>query len=187
VFERYTERARRTIFHAKYEALSRGAREIEPKDIGLGLTRDAHQSGCPFAMLHENAAQLRALIGSEPSIYGPPEHREIRLSSTSKKVLADADVEGKWDRCYSIGSDHLLRGVLRAGDETAAKMTGAGYTLSAMRKASCEAHRLCEAQRSNPGMAAPLRWRLGRYRRRLLVSVSLIILITIILYLRSQN
>src|SRR5271163_2160944 len=103
MFERYTEWARRTIFHAKYEALRRGSAEIGPKDIVLGLTWDAHQSDCPFAMLHDNADELRKLIGPDQTVYGPPKNRDIPLSSDCKKVLAYADREGRLDRRYSIG------------------------------------------------------------------------------------
>lgn len=72
MFERFTERARRAIFHAKYEALARGSNEIEPKDIVLGLTWDPHQPGCPFAKIHDDADELRRLIGTDRTVYGPP-------------------------------------------------------------------------------------------------------------------
>src|SRR5437868_13223708 len=98
MFERYTQRARHTIYHAKYEALSRGSSQIEPKDIVLGLTWDPHQPNCPFAMIYDNADELRKLIGSERTLYGPPTDREIPLSNDSKKALAYADRESRLDR-----------------------------------------------------------------------------------------
>jgi ATP-dependent Clp protease ATP-binding subunit ClpC len=180
MFERYTERARRTIYHAKYEALNRGSSEIEPKDIVLGLTWDSHQANCPFANLHDNAKELRALIGSEWTLCGPPQNRDIPLSNGAKKVLAYADSEGKLDRRYNIGSDHLLRGVLRNGDETAAKMAAAGYTLSAMRQSSKDAQRL------NPEKTSLLQ-KLSLHRGALAITASLILFIVFILYLHSQN
>jgi hypothetical protein len=180
VFERYTERARLTIYHAKYESLRRGLREIQPKDIVLGLTRDAHQPGCPFEVLYVNADSIRNLIDSEP-LYGPPENWDIPLSLSSKKVLAYAEVEAKLDRRYSIGSDHLLRGVLRLGDETATKMEGAGYDLSRLREASKEAHRL------NADAVAPFWWPLKVHSRQLLFGLGLLLFLSVFLYLRSQN
>jgi ATP-dependent Clp protease ATP-binding subunit ClpC len=181
MFERYTERARRVIFFARYEALRRASQQIEPRDIVLGLTYDPHEPGCPFAKLHENAAELRALISPEPAFCGPAENRNLPLSDASKRALAYAEQEGRGDGRYSIGSDHLLRGVLRAGDETAVKMVSAGYTLSAMRKASKEAYRL------NPDGRGPLGWRFKRLAAPLLLSVIVILFIAAILYLRSQN
>jgi len=180
MFERYTKRARLAIYHAKYESLRRGVDEIEPKDIVLGLTYYAHQPDCPFDFLHVNAGKIRDLI--DPiSFYGPPENRDIPLSPASKMALAYAALEAGMDRRYSIGSDHLLRGVLRLEDETAAKMAAAGYTLSALRKASKEAHEL------TPDAVAPFWWPLKLYGRSLLLSIAVIFLIAVVLYLRSQN
>ncbi len=40
MFERYTEKARRVIFFARYEALQYGSRFIAPEHILLGLMRE---------------------------------------------------------------------------------------------------------------------------------------------------
>jgi len=146
----------------------------------LGLTWDAHKSDCPFAILHDNADELRKLIGSSQTVYGPPKNRDIPLSNDSKKNLAYAEREGRLDRRYSIGSDHLLRGVLRNGGETAAKLVTAGYTLSAMRQASKQAHR------SNPERL-PLHKQLFLHHRSLALATVLLLFIVVILYLHSQN
>ena len=180
VFKRYTQRARLAIYQARYEALRRGLSEIEPKDIVLGLTRDAHQPGCPFEVLHVNAESIRNLMDSQPS-YGPPINWDIPLSRSSKKVLAYAALEAQLDRRYSIGSDHLLRGVLRLGDETAMTMEGAGYTLAQLREASREAHR------RTPDAYVPVWWPLKLYSRRFLCGLGLLLLLIAVLYLRHQN
>ena len=39
MFERYTDKARRVIFFARYEALQYGSRQIAPEHILLGLIR----------------------------------------------------------------------------------------------------------------------------------------------------
>ena len=181
LFERYTKRSRVAIFHAVYEGLLRGSNEIEPQDIVLGLAREPHQQGSPFAMLHTNAAELRSLIGSKPEFHGPPERREIPLSDHSKRALAYADMEARHDRGYWIRGDHLLRGVLRTQNGTAKKLAAAGYTLTEMRRVSIESNRLF------PDPKVPLAWRLRRYRRRLLWGVAAMMLVGAILYLRSQN
>ena len=182
MFKRYTAKARRTIFYARNEALRRGATEIEPEDIVLGITYDEHhEPGCPFEKLHENAHELRGLIGLGPPLQGPLPNREIPLSNISKTVLVKAELEASRDHRYAIGDEHLLRGVLLAGGETAAKIALAGYTLSAMRVSSREAHRL------TPDMTAPLAWRFKLYSRRLLPITALIVLIVVILYLYYQN
>ena len=180
MFDRYTERARLAIYHAKYEAVRRNLREIQPQDLVLGLTRDAHQPGCPFEILHVNAEAIRKLVEPDPS-YGPPLNLDIPLSTSSKKVLAYAELEARRDGRYSIGSDHLLRGVLRLGDETAMTMASAGYGLPVLRELSREAHLLT----SDAG--APFWWPLKVYGRRLLLVLGLLALLIAVLYLRSQN
>ncbi|MCE7963148.1 MAG: hypothetical protein DYH05_11710, partial [Acidobacteria bacterium ACB1] len=40
MFERYTERSRRVIFFARYEALQYGSQSIAPEHILLGLLRE---------------------------------------------------------------------------------------------------------------------------------------------------
>lgn len=181
MFGRYSERARRTIFHAKNEALAREAKEIEPCDLLLGLCRDAHQPNCPFAKLHEQEADFRALLGVGAITTAVPTNWDIGLSKTSKMALAYAEREATFDHRYSIGSDHILRGVLRTKGEIAAKLSGAGYSLSAMREASKQAHKL------SPDKPPPLSWRLRTYLRRLIFVSGVILAVVALLYLHSQN
>ena len=180
IFDRYTKRARLAIYHAKYEALRRNLREIQPQDLVLGLTRDAHQPGCPFEILNVNGDSIRNLIEPDP-LYGPPLNLDIPLSTSSKKVLAYADLEARRDGRYSIGSDHLLRGVLRLGDKTAMMMASAGYGLPMLRERSREAHRLTSDAN------APFWWPLKIYARRLFLAVGLLALLIAVLYLRSRK
>ncbi len=181
MFERYTERARRAIFFARWEALSRGSSEIETKDLALGLTREAHQPDCPYSKLHEDAAELRSLLGADPCCTQPPQNRDIPLSKASKMCLAYARMEAEVDRRYSIGGDHLLRGILRVGDDAADKIAAIGYTLSVARESSMKAHRL------TPAPPAPLSWRLRRHLGPILLIAALILCTAIALYLHWQN
>ena len=45
MFERYTERARRVIFFARYEASNYGSRHIETEHLLLGLLREDRELG----------------------------------------------------------------------------------------------------------------------------------------------
>jgi hypothetical protein len=186
MFERFTERARQAIFHARYEALARGSNAIEPKDIVLGLTWDPHQPDCPFAKIHDNSDELRRLIGPERTVYGPPQNRDIGLSLDSKKALAYAASESEYDQCHSIESDHLLRGILRNGGELANKMASIGYTLLAMRKDSEQAHISSGRER-----LSVLKKRNARYRTQVrtaaIVAVVVFVFVIAISYLVSQN
>lgn len=188
MFERYSQRARRTIYYAKHEALNRFSHEIEPRDIVLGLSRDAHQPDCPFAKLHENADELRALVDPKLPLYGPPANWDIPLSNEGKMALTFAAEECDQDGRYTLGSHHLLRGVLRTGGEMAEKLTQAGYSISWARQASEEVNR------TTPDAGIFLGWRLGvlrwwirKYRVRLVVLAALIYVIAELLYVHRRT
>ncbi len=52
MFERYTEKARRTIFFARYEASQFGSQHIEPEHLLLGLLREDKAVANRFCGLH---------------------------------------------------------------------------------------------------------------------------------------
>jgi ATP-dependent Clp protease ATP-binding subunit ClpC len=145
VFERYSERARRLVFHARHQASLRGASEIEPSDLILGATCDAHQPGCPFQKLHDDAEKIRRLLQVPGATGIAAPDRDIPLSSAGKLALAYAIEEAERDNRWTIGSDHLVRGALRTKDGSIRRLKRAGYTLRLMRQFSHE------AQRENPG------------------------------------
>ena len=171
MFKRYTERARRAIFYARHEAMIRGADEIATRDIILGLTHDPHQVGCPLACLHEDAAKLRELLSDPSQLREPSQNREIPLTRSSKISLAYAAEEAERDHRYAIDIEHLLRGVIRANDETGPILAQTGYTLSAVRLLSQETYI------SNPDLPAPLLWRIKLNRQRILLIMALILFI----------
>jgi ATP-dependent Clp protease ATP-binding subunit ClpA len=178
MYERYTEQARRVISRARYEALNRGAAEIEPRDIVPGVIHETDPNGGPLAKLKADWLTLCKLFGTETPLYGPHPNQEIALSNCSRKALAYAAREGRRDGGYSISVEHLLRGVLRNGDDTAKRMSTAGYSLSAMRKA---------AQRKEVPEIPPQHWWFNPNRRRLLVIAIIAAAVCALLYLHSQN
>ena len=48
MFERYTEKARRVIFFARYEASQFGASQIEPEHILMGIIREDRKLAARF-------------------------------------------------------------------------------------------------------------------------------------------
>src|ERR1700691_3828276 len=92
MFERYTEKARRVIFFARYEASQFGSPYIETEHLLLGLLR-------------EDKALTNRFFRSRPS--GLP------LSNECKRVLAYAAEEAERLSHKHIGTEHLLLGLLR--------------------------------------------------------------------------
>jgi ATP-dependent Clp protease ATP-binding subunit ClpC len=113
MFEKYTEKARRTIFFARYEASQYGSPYIETEHLLLGLLREDKALSKRF---------LRA--GSLDNIRQQIEsHTEVRkkvstsvdlpLSNENKRVLAYAAEEAERLGHGHIGPEHLLVGLLR--------------------------------------------------------------------------
>jgi hypothetical protein len=136
MFERYTEKARRTIFHARHEAQQLGSSNIETEHLLLGL-------------LHENTALTNHLSGpvaSDESIRRQIEqHTPTRekvaasvdtpLTNESKRVLAYAAEEADRLAHRHIGTEHLLLGLLREEKSFGAKiLTERGLGLKALRE-----------------------------------------------------
>ena len=191
MFERYSQRARRVVCHARNEALARHAREIEPYDLVLGLCRDPHQSNCPFSKLHEDEASIRNMLGAGSIPAAFPRDKGTVLSKTSKTALAYAAQEAERDRQHTIGSDHLLRGILLTNGLIVAQLTEAGYSLSVMREASKQAHHVIHDEFAPLGTIdelAPPVWRKPTSPRQLLyIAIGICLVIVALLYLHSQN
>jgi hypothetical protein len=141
LFERFSERARRLIFFARFAASQRGSMEIEPRDLFWGATHDSHRVGCPFAGLRDKRDEIRAILISEakPAI---SMETNIPLSSSGKLSLTYGADEAEREQSRVIGIEHLLLGVLRTGDEALVRLAVAGYTLLTLRNALQEAQRI---------------------------------------------
>lgn len=181
MFERYTEQARLAIYYAKAEALQRGSNEIETSDLAVGLSDLRMEPGSPVANLCDHCAKIRASFGVEPRLSKAPGNEEIPLSVHSKLALAYAEREATRDRRYSIGAEHLLRGVVRTGDNTANKLAHLDFRLRGLRRNSKRFHR------STADTRLPLRWWIRTYRLLIVYALLGILFVGAIIYLRSQN
>lgn len=135
MFERYTERARRVLFFARYEATTLGQPAIEPHHLLLGIVRDG--GGLAARILGPNAGLERArgeivdLTSTGPTFSTSV---EIPFTAAAKTVLQQAAAEADRLRHHDIGTEHLLLGLLSQSDSLAAKwLSGRGVTLEAAR------------------------------------------------------
>src|SRR5262245_50260805 len=122
MFERYTEKARRVIFFARYEASQFGASQIEPEHILLGLIRqDKALTGRFLHRSEANAESIRKEIESRT----PPGERtsiDLPLSDGAKRALSFAAEESERLGNRHIGTEHLLLGLLREENSIAAEV-----------------------------------------------------------------
>jgi hypothetical protein len=136
MFERYTEKARRTIFFARYEASQFGSPYIETEYLLLGLLREDKALANRFLRSHAAVDSIRKKIDghSEPR-EKVPTSVELPLSHESKRVLAYGAEESVWLNHQHIGTDHLLLGLLREETCFAAQLLREqGLTLESVRE-----------------------------------------------------
>src|SRR5436189_68226 len=136
MFERYTEKARRVIFFARYEASQFGAPAIEPEHLLLGLMREDKQLSGSFLPRPEVSIESirkeiegRTLLREKIST-----SVELPLAPETKRVLAFSHEESDRLQHRHIGTEHLLLGLLREERSMAAQILfERGLRLNAVR------------------------------------------------------
>src|SRR5687767_4959829 len=115
MFEKYNEKARRALFFARYEASKLGSRVIESEHILLGILREGEETVAELLRrFHLKPDELRREIeGERVFVERISSTAELPLSEESKKVLAYAAHEAESMLHGSVGSEHLLIGILR--------------------------------------------------------------------------
>src|SRR5216684_700493 len=113
MFERYTEKARRVIFFARYEASQFGAHAIEPEHLLLGLMReDKTLAGRFFPRAHVESIR-KEIQGRTLLRERIPTSVELPLAPETKRVLFYSHEESDRLQHRHIGTEHLLLGLLR--------------------------------------------------------------------------
>jgi len=117
-----TERARRVIFFARYEASQLGSGAIETEHLLLGLIREGKGlTSRLFAKGHLSMDQIRKDVeGRSPYREKVSTSLDIPLSTESKRVLGHAAEEAERLLHNYIGTEHILLGLMRDERSTAA-------------------------------------------------------------------
>jgi ATP-dependent Clp protease ATP-binding subunit ClpA len=134
MFERYTERARRVIFFARYEASQFGSTTIEAEHFLLGLLREDKNvvtrffPNSPEDIRQKVVAQITVGAKIATSI-------DLPLSNECKRILAYANEEAEGLKHRHIGTEHILLGMLReSGCVPAEILKELGLTLESVRE-----------------------------------------------------
>src|SRR5438067_3485979 len=123
MFERYTEKARRVVFFARYEASQFGSPFIETEHLLLGLLRE--DEGLNYRVFRSHAAvetvRDKLISGMQQ---GQPFSTavDLPLSNACKRVLAYAAEEAERLQDKHIGTEHILLGLMREKESTAAQV-----------------------------------------------------------------
>jgi hypothetical protein len=136
MFERFTEKARRTIFFARFEASQYGSPYIETEHLLLGLLReDADLTkrlipDLPALNLIRKEVEDKIQRGKQI-----PTAVEIPLTIDSKRALNFAAEESERLGSRYVGTEHFILGLLRIGESMAASILSShGADLSALRE-----------------------------------------------------
>jgi ATP-dependent Clp protease ATP-binding subunit ClpA len=135
MFERYTERARRAIFFARYEASQFGLPLIETEHLLLGLLRE-NKELIRYTLLQVDHETVRQDIASRIK---PGERTstsvDLPLSDHAKRALAYAAEEPERLNHRYIGTEHLLLGLMREKEFASAEfLSRFGASLESLRK-----------------------------------------------------
>jgi hypothetical protein len=122
VFERYTERARRSIFFARYEASVLGSTSITCEALLLGILREDKA-----VAMQLGSGALESIL-RELAKYAPPKEKGIAtsvdmpLNQEMRRALTYAAEEAERLNHKLIDAAHLALGLLRVEDSLAAKL-----------------------------------------------------------------
>ena len=137
MFEKFTEKAKRILFMARYEASQQGSKVIGTEHLLLGLLKEGEEATRElFSRSNISIELLQAELESK----GPTREKvstsvEIPFSEETKRVLAYAEEEAERLLHPYIGTEHLLLGLLRVEDSTAGRLLAErGMRLYAVRE-----------------------------------------------------
>src|SRR5271170_1317690 len=136
MFERFTEKARRVIFFARYEASQFGSTTIETEHLLLGLIREDKNLTNRFLRNHSSIESIRKEIEGRTTIREKVSTSiDLPLSNECKRILAYAAEEAERLNHRHIGTEHLLLGILREEKCVAAEILHErGLRLNAIRE-----------------------------------------------------
>jgi len=136
MFERYTEKARRVIFFARYEASQFGSPYIETEHLLLGLLREDKALTNRFLRTHASIESIRKQVEGRTTVREKVSTSvDLPLSQECKRVLAYAAEEAERLTHKHIGTEHLLLGLLREDKSFAAEILHErGLRLSTLRE-----------------------------------------------------
>jgi hypothetical protein len=140
MFERYTEKARRAIFFARYEASQFGSPWIESEHLLLGILREDKALAHRFLRSGASVESIRQQIEAHTVIrHKVSTSVDLPLSDECRRILACSAEEVDHFSHKFVGTTHLFLGILREPDCFAAKLLNArGVFLDASREQAAQ-------------------------------------------------
>ena len=138
MFERYTEKARRVVFFARYEASAFGSPTIDTEHLLLGLLRE--EARMKVWVPRMNAETIRHRVEEQVERHPSTSTSvDLPLSKPAKRALEQAGDEAERLAVPHIGTEHLLLGLLAETGSLAEKLLReGGADADTIRKQSAE-------------------------------------------------
>jgi hypothetical protein len=125
MFETFTEKARRVIFFARYEASAFGSSYIESEHLLLGLLRDNKEIIRRYMNPQADESNIRLEIEAATVRRDPTSTAlDMPLSHECKRILDYSAEEAERLGHKHIGTEHLMLGILRESGSFAARLLG---------------------------------------------------------------
>ena len=176
MFERYREESRRAIFFAAWEARQVGSGYIEPEHLLLSLIHDANNKANQLFSLAAHTESFRRQLGSHVSAKSPTSV-DLPLSNAGKRILAYAAQEADKLASRTIGTEHLLLGLLREKkSDVPEALAAVGIDLHSARNRIREERGLPTLDRESPDKEIPLK------SLRPFAAFMLLILVLLLIY-----
>ena len=129
MFERYDEKARRTIFFSRHEASQTGSHTIESLHLLMGILKE---NGTLFTLANQDVSinSLMEECQRALPVYGEklPTSVDIPLSNECKRALAEAANQAAILGSSVIRPFHLLLGLIEVSSDAAAILERHGMT-----------------------------------------------------------
>lgn len=121
MFERYTEKTRRVIFFARYEASQFGSPKIDAEHLLLGMLRE--ETSLHRWLPNLDGGTIRRRVDESSPKRAPTSTAvDLPLTAAAKNVLKRASDEAERLDSKHIGTEHLLLGLIEEKDSLAAKL-----------------------------------------------------------------
>jgi ATP-dependent Clp protease ATP-binding subunit ClpC len=163
VFEKFTEKARRVMFFARYEASQFGSESIQSGHLLLGLLREAEKTS--IQLLDRMGVQTNLLRERLISALSPRDKKtapsstsiDIPMEEEVKRILQHATQESAKLNHKHVGAEHLLLGMLKEEQSLAGRLLKeAGADLIAAKEILLEAtkeEKIAKKKKEHPLLA----------------------------------
>ncbi len=155
MWQRFTERARKTVFYAQEEARKLGENYVSTEHLLLGLTRETDNVAARISdRMGISLERIRAEIERQVTLGNGWSGSEMQLTPRAKRVIDLAYLEARELNNNYIGTEHLLLGLIHEAEGLAGKvLTKLGADLERTRLEV----RAMQENRTEPLKDAPLK------------------------------